>query len=102
MKRDIHPTAALPLLPVRDTSEVDHLIKEQEIVTGDAGRVFVLLGCNDQSFHIELRPGGYLVDPLNDRGHRTGGIYMGGADWSDGAIVRALRTGLVFTVDHGR
>ncbi len=92
---------ARPLLPVREAADIDFLVKESEILTGMAGRTFVVLGACSQSYHIELQPCGYLLDPLDDSGAGTGAQFVNAGEWPSHAVVRALRAGLVFTVETG-
>lgn len=95
-----NPSAvARPLVPVRDAADIDFLVKESEVLSGSAGRTFVVLGARNQSYRIELQPGGYLLDPLDDSGVGTGSQFVNAAAWPSHAVVRALRAGLVFTVE---
>lgn len=92
---------ARPLVPVRDAADIDFLVKESEILTGAAGRTFVVLGARSQSYRIGLQPCGYLLDPLDDSGAGTGAHFVNATEWPSHAVVRALRDGLVFTVEAG-
>jgi len=98
-----HPQApAQPLVPVRDTRDIDFLIKESEVFTGRAGRTFVVLGSQGGSYRIELRPCGYLIGPLDGHGLGTDARYVSAADWAGHSVARAMRAGLVFTYEAGR
>ncbi|AEF88740.1 hypothetical protein DelCs14_1711 [Delftia sp. Cs1-4] len=102
MNRPSHCACARPMVPVRDATDIDFLVKESEIVTGVAGRTFVVLGARNCAYRIELVPCGYLLDPLDDGGAGTGAQLVTAADWPLHAVARALRAGLVFTVEAGR
>ena len=92
---------AWPLVPVRNAADVDFLVKESEILTGMPGRTFVVLGARNQSYRIELQPCGYLLVPLDDGGAGTGAQFVHATEWLSHAVVRALRAGMVFTVEAG-
>lgn len=92
---------ALPLVPVRDARDLEFLIKESEIVTGIAGRTFVLLGSRSQSYRIGLQPCGYLLEPLDGDAPAASPQYVSAAEWRAHPVSRALRAGLVFTFEGG-
>ncbi|MFT3815715.1 MAG: hypothetical protein QM740_20505 [Acidovorax sp.] len=101
MNKELRRATSGSLVPVRDTQDIDFRIKESELVTGIAGRTFVVFGSPVESYRIELRPCGYLVDPLDGHGCRTGAHYVSAAEWAGHSLARALRVGLVFTFEAG-
>lgn len=91
-----------PLVPVCDTAELEFLIKESEIVTGIAGRTFVVLGSRLQSYRIALRPSGYLLRSQDGEAMAAGTRYVSAADWPAHPVSRALQAGLLFTFEVDR
>ena len=41
-----HPKPSEALLPVRALDDIEYLVKESEVVTGQAGRAFVIAGAD--------------------------------------------------------
>lgn len=101
MSEILLPVANGALRPVRTLGDIDFLVKENEIMTGSAGRTFVVMGLRDEACRIALQPCGYVIEPLDEREESTGAHYVSAADWPCHAVVRALRAGLLFTHEVG-
>ena len=59
---------ALPmqrLLPVRSLDEFEHLVKESEVLTGRAGRTFVIAGADWLAYRVHWHPIGLKVERLD-------------------------------------
>lgn len=44
------------LLPVRTPEDIEFLVKESEVVTGHAGRTFVIAGADRLTYRVHWRP----------------------------------------------
>lgn len=102
MNKDLSQVTDRQLVPVREDADIDYLIKENEIETGQAGRTFVVVGSQALTYRIELRPCGYLLDPLDEQGEGTGAQYVGSAEWASHGMARAMRAGLLFAHETRR
>ena len=58
----IRQTELRKLVPVRTLNDLDWLVKESELMTGEPGREFVVAGADRPAFHVRLEHGGYQID----------------------------------------
>lgn len=49
------------LVPVHTLTDLDWLVKESELLTGEPGREFVVAGADRPAFHVQLDHGGYQI-----------------------------------------
>ena len=59
---------ALPmqrLLPVRSLDEFEHLVKESEVLTGNAGRTFVVAGVDRPAYQVHADAAGFQIARLD-------------------------------------
>ena len=59
---------ALPmqrLLPVRSLDELEHLVKESEVLTGAPGRTFVVAGADRPAYQVHADVAGFQIARLD-------------------------------------
>jgi hypothetical protein len=67
-----HPTARRrPCFPVRALDDIEYLVKESEVVTGQAGRAFVIAGADRLIYRVHWHPLGFKVERLDVHGDRS-------------------------------
>lgn len=63
-----HPNPSEALLPVRALDDIEYLVKESEVVTGQAGRAFVIAGADRLIYRVHWHPLGFKVERLDVHG----------------------------------
>ena len=63
-----HPKPSEALLPVRALDDIEYLVKESEVVTGQAGRAFVIAGADRLIYRVHWHPLGFKVERLDVHG----------------------------------
>jgi hypothetical protein len=53
------------LLPVRSVGEFEHLVKESEVLTGNAGRTFVVAGVDRPAYQVHADAAGFQIARLD-------------------------------------
>jgi len=53
------------LLPVRSVGEFEHLVKESEVLTGNAGRTFVVAGADRPAYQVHADVAGFQISRLD-------------------------------------
>ena len=86
------------LIQVRTPAEIEHLVKESEVVTGHPGRKFVIYGAGRLAYRIAWCPNGYHVERLDDSDNPTSTMYLLlPAQFSAHGLGEALSRGELFT-----
>ena len=91
----IRQTELRKLVPVRTLTDLDWLVKESELMTGEPGREFVVAGADRPAFHIRLEHGGYQIRRTDDTDampHRATA-----PDLVDHTLGNAIACGLLYT-----
>lgn len=90
------------LIQVRTPADIEYLVKEGEIVTGNPGRKFVIEGTDRLAYRITWHSTGYHVERLDESGHPSGTIYLLPAQLSAHDFGEALARGQLFTPELSR
>lgn len=87
------------LTQVHELSEIEHLVKESEVLTRAPGRKFIVqaVGQDKLSYRILCYPTGYRVHRLDGADQPTCTIDMLQEDLLQHALGMALREGRLFT-----
>lgn len=88
---------ALPMLTVRSIPDLEYLIMESEVLTGQAGRIFVIAGADWLIYRVQRHSAYIQIDRLDDRGDILNTYCQLPTEFSDDHLVEALRAGQLFT-----
>lgn len=87
------------LVRVSDLADFDYLVKESEIVTGRAGRDFVVLGADRPAFRVTADLAGYEIERLDAKDPSACGRQLATArDLQHHTLGAALLCGMLFAV----
>ena len=85
------------LIQVCASADIEYLVKESEVVTGNRGRKFVICGADRLAYRIAWCPNGYHVERLDETGKPTSRMYLLPAQFSAHGLGEALSRGQLFT-----
>ena len=85
------------LVPVRTLNDLDWLVKESEIMTGEPGREFVVAGADRPAYHVRLDPAGYQIQRVDDETRAVMPMHATAPDLVRHALGNALACGLLYT-----
>ena len=91
---------ALPmqqLLPVRSLDELEHFVKESEVLTGRAGRTFVIAGADWLAYRVHWHPIGLKVERLDAEGRVLSAQHLLPREFLGHSLIEALAAGQLFT-----
>lgn len=88
---------AVPMLPVHEPKDIEFLVKESEVLTGQAGRLFVIAGADWLTYRVQWHPMGFKVERLDERGQVLCSQHQLPHEFLDHNVVDALRAGQLFT-----
>ena len=91
------PSSDIPLLNVRAPEDIEFLMKESEILTGQAGRMFVIAGADRLRYQVQWHPMGFKVERLNAYGQALSSQHLLTWEFPEHSLVHALRAGQLFT-----
>lgn len=98
MKSQTLSIRALPmqhLLPVRSVGEFEHLVKESEVLTGNAGRTFVVAGADRRAYQVHADVAGFQIERLG--GAVPHQVLATAPELASHPIGNAMACGLLFT-----
>jgi len=90
----IHGAPLVDLLPMRTQNELDRFATESEIVTGPAGRTFMVAGADGPAFRVRFDEAGYLLQHIERKERpvaRAGETATGLADQALGDAMASGR-----------
>lgn len=93
---DRHPTYG-GLIQVCTSADIEYLVKESEVVTGNPGRKFVIYRADRPIYRIAWHPNGYHVERLDESDSTTNTMYLLPAQFSAHGLGEALSRGQLFT-----
>lgn len=93
----IHPKRTYAWLPVRALGEIEFLVKESEVLTGRAGRCFVVVGADRLVYRVHWHPCGFKVERLDDAGRVLDVRHLLPWEFQDHSLAQALACGQLFT-----
>ena len=85
------------LVQVCTSADIEYLVKESEVVTGNRGRKFVIYGADRLIYRIAWHPNGYHVERLDESDKPTSTMYLLPAQFSAHGLGEALSRGQLFT-----
>lgn len=85
------------LLRVRALGDIEFLVKESEVLTGQAGRGFVIAGADRLIYRVHWHPLGFKVERLDLRGEVLDCRHLLPWEFEDHALAHALACGQLFT-----
>jgi hypothetical protein len=88
---------AASMLRVRAAADIEYLVKESEVMTGEPGRTFVISGADRLVYRIRWHPIGCIVQRLDDHGNATSTQYVLHGEFEAHSVSEALRAGQLFT-----
>jgi hypothetical protein len=104
-----HPARQVPgrmrLLSVQAPEDIEYLVKESEVLTGQSGRSFVIAGADRLVYRVHWRPltgsGGHaagpLVERLGNRGEVLSRQHLQLWEFLEHSLVEARAAGQLFT-----
>ncbi|ENO99070.1 hypothetical protein C667_00380 [Thauera phenylacetica B4P] len=82
---------------LRGLAEIEFLIKESEVLTGQAGRVFVISGADKLSYRVRWHPMVIEVERLDSTGAVIDTQHLPPHDFATHSVVEALTAGQLYT-----
>lgn len=97
-----HPIRSDALLPVRALGDIEYLVKESEVLTGRAGRGFVIAGADRLIYRVHWHPLGFKVERLDARGEVLDCRHLLPWEFEHHSLAQALACGHLFTASVPR
>lgn len=82
---------------VRGLTEIEFLVKESEVLTGNAGRVFVISGADQLAYRVRWHPAIIEVERLDADGAVLDTQHLLPGDFVTHSVVEALMAGQLYT-----
>ncbi len=91
------PRGAGTLLPVRTPQQMDHYLRESELLTGSASRLFVIASADRLRYQVRWIAQGCHIERLDARGNPLGSAVLDCEEFLVHPLVDALRSGQLYT-----
>lgn len=88
---------AAPLMRVCGLAEIEFLVKESEVLTGLAGRIFVISGADRLTYRVRWHPMIIKVERLDGSGAVIDTQHLPPHDFATHSVVEALVAGQLYT-----
>ncbi len=85
------------LLTVQALEDIEFLVKENEVLTGQAGRSFVIAGADWLAYRVHWHPIGLKVERLDGAGRVLNTQHLLPREFLAHSLVEALAAGQLFT-----
>ncbi len=89
--------SAVPLLTVQPPEDIEFLVKESEVLTGRAGRTFVIASADWLAYRVHWHPIGLKVERLDAAGQILSTRYLLPKEFIRHSLMEALAAGQLFT-----
>ena len=89
-------------LPVQVLGDIEYLVKESEVVTGQAGRAFVIAGADRLIYRVHWHPLGFKVERLDMHGDILDSRHLLPSSFEQHGLAQALACGQLFTASVSR
>lgn len=89
--------SAAPLLTVQAPEDIEFLVKESEVLTGQSGRTFVIAGADWLTYRVHWHPIGLKVERLNAAGQILSTRHLLPREFLRHSLMEALAAGQLFT-----
>jgi len=86
-----------PLLAVHAPEDIEFLVKESEVLTGLAGRTFVIAGADCLAYRVHWHPIGLKVERLDTAGQILSTRHLRPKEFLRHSLMEALAAGQLFT-----
>ncbi len=93
---------AQSLLTVQAPEDIEFLIKESEVLTGQAGRTFVIAGADRLAYRVHWHPIGLKVERLDVGGRVLSTQHLLPREFLGHSLIEALAVGQLFTPPVGQ
>lgn len=98
MHTAMHPAGrAAPLLAVQAPEDIEFLVKENEVLSGLAGRTFVIAGADWLAYRVHWHPIGLKVERLDAAGQILSTRHLLPKEFLRHSLMEALAAGQLFT-----
>lgn len=98
MHRHTPPTAASKtLMRVLGLAEIEFLVKESEVLTGQAGRIFVISGADRLTYRVHWHASIIEVERLGTNGAVLDRQHLLPSDFATHSVIEALVAGQLYT-----
>jgi hypothetical protein len=87
----------IPMLMVVEPQDIEFLVKESEVLTGQAGRIFVIAGADWLSYRVLWSQAGFKVERLDDKGQVLHTQHQLPWEFVEHSVIEALQAGQLFT-----
>ena len=88
---------AAPLLTVQTPEDIEFLVKESEVLTGLAGRTFVIAGADRLAYRVYWHPIGLKVERLDVASQVLSTRHLLPIEFLRHSLMEALAVGQLFT-----
>lgn len=85
------------LLTVQAADDIEFLVKESEVLTGQAGRTFVIAGADWLAYRVHWHPIGLKVERLDVEGRVLSTQHLLPREFLGHSLIEALAVGQLFT-----
>ena len=85
------------LLTVQAPKDIEFLVKESEVLTGRAGRTFVIAGADWLAYRVHWHPIGLKVERLDAEGRVLSAQHLLPREFFGHSLMEALAAGQLFT-----
>lgn len=85
------------LLTVQAPEDIQFLVKESEVLTGRAGRTFVIAGADWLAYRVHWHPIGLKVERLDAEGRILSTQHLLPREFLRHSLIEALAAGQLFT-----
>jgi hypothetical protein len=85
------------LLTVQAPEDIEFLVKESEVLTGRAGRTFVIVGADWLAYRVHWHPIGLKVERLDEEGRVLSTQHLLPREFLEHSLIEALAAGQLFT-----
>ena len=85
------------LLTVHAPEDIEFLVKESEVLTGRAGRTFVIAGADWLAYRVHWHPISLKVERLNEEGRVLSAQHLLPREFLGHSLIEALAAGQLFT-----
>lgn len=91
------PHGADALLPVRSPQQMDHYLRESELITGSARRLFVIASADRLRYQVQWSPQGCHIERIDAQGHALNSVVLDCEEFLVHPLIDALRSGQLYT-----
>ncbi len=82
---------------VSGLAEIEYLVKESEVLTGQAGRIFVIVGAEKLTYRVHWHPVIIDIERLSATGEVVDTQHQPPHVFASHSVVEALMAGLLYT-----